>query len=74
MSEARDKYLYDLRLGYVQDSAVKYIKELEADKAELIELLSDIAHFTKIESKKVQCYPAWWHRMEDLLKKHRAEI
>ena len=50
------------------------ILKLESEKAELIELLSDIAHFTKIESKKVQCYPAWWHRMEDLLKKHRVEI
>ena len=56
------------------DSLKNKITELEQQKAELIELLSDIAHFTKIESKKAQCYPAWWHRIEDLLKKHGVGI
>jgi len=52
---------------------LKY-EELEQQKAELIELLSDISHFTKIISKKTQCYPAWWHRMENFLKKYGVEI
>ena len=79
MSEARERYYDYQRLcpnsGFIYaEEITNYVSELESEKAELIELLSDIAHFTKIESKKAQCYPAWWHRIEDLLKKHGVEI
>lgn len=79
MSEARNKYLEFLEIvkqnGHDGHPAMlNYVSELESEKTELKELLSDIAHFTKIESKKTQCYPAWCHRMEDFLKKHGVEI
>lgn len=64
MSEAKKKYLENP----THYNLLNYTAELEKEKAELIELLSDIAHFTKIESKKTQCYPAWWYRIEDCLK------
>ena len=39
MSEAEDRYLYDVTLGYVPPSAVDYIKNLREHNESLIEAL-----------------------------------
>lgn len=40
MSEAEDRYLYDMTLGYVPPSAVDYIKNLREHNESLIEALT----------------------------------
>lgn len=40
MSEAEDRYLYDMTLGYIPPSAVDYIKNLREHNESLIDALT----------------------------------